>query len=84
MKIAPPPIRTVLTSSDNTLIREWQKWFIDLVKIIQETQVLIYKQNSEPTIPDGYNFSLWHNTSDDKCYFLYRRGQSDQVKCELN
>lgn len=84
MLISPPPIRDKLLGTDDRLIREWQRWFIDTVKTIQATQILIYKQAAEPTIPSGYNYAIWVDTDDsDRSYFVYKRGDADQVKVEL-
>jgi hypothetical protein len=82
--ISPPPIQTTLIDDKYKMTVEWQRWFCRLVKSIQETQVIIYKQNIEPTIPTGYNFAMWQDTKNsDKTYFIYRRNESDQIKVEL-
>ena len=82
--IAPPPTRSALLDDKSMMSRDWQKWFYGFVKSVQETQVLVYKQNVAPTIPVGYNFAIWQDTVNaNKAYFIYRRGESDQVKVEL-
>lgn len=85
-ELSPPPIRNNLNEKVGLFSHVWMRWLSDFFEQFRKTQIGIYKQNLEPVISEKANFALWHNTSDNKCYIIYKRIvgiTTDQVKVEL-
>jgi hypothetical protein len=68
-----------------TATKRWKKGnFSGDMNVGGELTIIVYSQDSEPTLDTDNKLAMWIDTNDsNKVYIIFRRGSGDQVKVEL-